>query len=385
MGKTVLCINILIKEALTCPKDNPRFAYIAPLFRQAKQVAWDYLKEYTKSIPGVKAFENELKIDLPNGARIQLFGADNPDALRGIYLDGVILDEFGQMKPGLWGSVLRPLLTDRLGWATFIGTPMGHNEFYDLYQYALSDPAWFACVYKASATKLISDTELVQAAREMSEEEYDQEFECSFEAAIRGSYYGKLMRELEESGKIGSVSYDKAALVWTAWDLGHSDSTAIWFFQNIGTEVHFIDYLEASGEGLDYYVRALLEREYAYAGHLLPHDAKAMHLGMQRTIEEVLQAQLRNVTVLERESLESGIQASRVLIGKSWFDRKKCERGIECLKQYRREFDESKKVFKNRPLHDWTSHGCDAYRYAAMGRPEDIHWEAIDYGKSAFI
>lgn len=390
-GKTVFCINTLIRSALLNEKDNPRYAYIAPLFRQAKQVAWDYLKEYTKAIPGTRYYENELRVDLPNGARIQLFGADNPDALRGIYLDGVVLDEFAQMKPGLWGSVIRPLLTDRLGFAIFIGTPQGHNEFYDLYQYALSDPAWFACMYKASQTGIIPEEELEQARREMEPEEYDQEFECSFEAAIRGSYYGELMRELEEPDddgirRIGSVPYDPASLVYTSWDLGHGDDTSIWFFQNVGTEVHFIDYFYDSGKPLDFYTKVVLEKDYAYAGHILPHDAKAMHLGMQRTIEEQLSVNLKNITVLERESLETGINASRNLIRKSWFDRQKCEYGIESLKQYRREFDPSKKVFKNKPLHDWTSHGADAFRYAAMGRPEgNIVWPALNYGKSGII
>jgi len=390
MGKTVLCLHTILRKALECKEKSPRYAYIAPLFRQAKQVAWDYLKEYSTNAfadsgAAVKIYENELRVDLPNGARIQLYGADNPDALRGIYLDGVVLDEYGIMKPGLWGEVVRPLLTDRMGWAIFIGTPNGHNEFYDRYQFALSNPGWFACVKRASDTGVVDPAELEQAREEMEPEEFEQEFECSFEAAIRGSFYGELMRDAEEDGRIGSVPYDPAVLVQTAWDLGSSDDTAIWFFQNTGQEVHFIDYLAESGKPLDFFTKIVLEKEYAYQDHILPHDAKAHHLGMNRTIEEQLRASLQTVTVLPRESLENGIQNSRNLIRKSWFDRVNCERGIESLKQYRREYDTSRKVFKTQPIHDWSSHGADAFRYAAQGKQDKFVFTPLKYDNRAFV
>ena len=238
MGKSVLCINILVRAALEGRKADMRFAYIAPLFRQAKQVAWDYLKFYTDQIPGRRFYENDLRVDLPNGARITLYGGDNVDSLRGIYLDGVILDEYAQMRPGLWGSVIRPLLTDRKGFGIFIGTPQGHNEFYDLYISARDgfpdewgkrtpDPTWKSFLFPASETGVIDEIELAAARREMTAAEYDQEFECSFEAQIRGAYYADLMAEAEEAGRITGVPYDRAVPVHTAWDIGIGDSTVI--------------------------------------------------------------------------------------------------------------------------------------------------------------
>jgi hypothetical protein len=393
-GKTVFCIAKLVREAVEHRGGDGRFAYIAPLFRQAKQVAWDYLKQYTDQIPGRKIYENDLKVDLPNGSRIQLFGADNPDALRGMYLDGVILDEHAQHRPGLWGAVIRPLLTDRKGWAIFIGTPMGHNEFYDMYINARDGfedkngkriPAddWRAFMYRASKSGVLDDEELQAAEREMSPEEYEQEFECSFEAAIRGSYYGDLMAKALEDGRVGNVPYDPAVPVHTAWDLGIGDSTAIVFFQQVGTNIHVIDYYEDSGKALADYVRELQEREYVYGEHLFPHDVKARELIAGKTREEVLQGLLNyQVRVVEQHKVDDGVQAVRNHIGRMWFDVSNCSRLIEALKQYRREFDDVKRVFKNRPLHNWCSHPADAVRYMCMGAAPAIKWDKIDYGNS---
>lgn len=387
----MFCIAKLVRDAVEHRGGDGRFAYIAPLFRQAKQVAWDYLKQYTEEIPGRKIYENDLRVELPNGAKIQLFGADNPDALRGMYLDGVIMDEFAQARPALWGSVIRPLLTDRKGWAIFIGTPMGHNEFYDLYLNArdgfeengkrIPDPSWAGFMYRASETGIVDAEELRAAQREMSPEEYEQEFECSFEAAIRGSYYGAIMGMALEEGRVGSVSYDPAVPVNTAWDLGIGDSTAIVFFQNVGTEIHIIDYYEDSGLALADYVRELQERPYVYGEHLLPHDAKARELISGKTREEVLNTLLNNtVRVVENHRVDDGIQAVRNHLGRCHFDLANCHRLVEALKQYRKEFDEVRKVFKNRPLHNWCSHPSDAFRYMCMGTAPAIKWDKIDYG-----
>lgn len=371
LGKTVACINELIMGAMTCERERPRLAYIAPLYRQAKQAAWDYLKHYTAPIPGRVVSESELRVDLPNGSRVQLFGADNPDALRGIYLDGVVLDEYAQMSPKLWGEVIRPLLTDRQGWAMFIGTPKGHNAFYDVYESARADPAWKAAMFKASQTGVLPQDELEMARRDMSEDEYAQEFECSFEAAIQGAYYGKDMAKAEDEGRVGSVPWETAREVHTAWDLGIGDDTAIWFVQQVGREIHWIDYLQASGVGLDFYVRALRERPYVYGKHYLPHDAKAKELGSGKSREETLVNLGLRPTILAQHRVDDGINAVRLILNRSWWDRAKCHDGIEAMKQYRRAWDEVRGVFKPHPLHDQWSHGADAARYAAMGLRED--------------
>jgi len=345
------------------------FGYVAPYLKQAKAVAWDYVKHYCAPLVphGATFNEAELRADLPNGGRIRLFGADNPDAMRGLYFDGVVLDEYADQDPRIW-PVIRPALSDRLGWADFIGTPKGHNDFYDTYQRALANPGeWYSAIHKASETGLIPEAELQAARRSMTEDQYAQEYECSFEAAIQGAYYGKEMAEAEREKRICRVPYDKATDVITAWDLGIGDATAIWFCQQVGQEYHLIDYVENSGVGLDWYAGELKSRPYVYASHLLPHDVEAKELGTGKSRKEVLEQLGIKVTVAPKLRVEDGISAVRLVLNRCWFDADRCRRGIEALKQYRTEFDEQRKVFRDKPLHDWTSHGADAMRYLFTG------------------
>jgi len=198
-GKTVLCINDLIYRALIDDKEEGRYAYVAPYYGQSKTIAWDYLLQFSKPVLA-KANQSELWVELINGARIRLFGADNPDALRGLYLDGVVLDEYADMKPSIFGAVIRPLLADRKGWATFIGTPKGHNAFWEVYNNATQDKTWYVKVLRASQTGLLDKAELDDAAKTMTQDQYLQEFECDFESAILGAYYGKEMRAANRWG-----------------------------------------------------------------------------------------------------------------------------------------------------------------------------------------
>lgn len=381
-GKTVLCINELIDQALRCQKQRPRFAYLAPLYKQAKAVAWDYLKAYTQAIPGTTTNEGELRVDLPGERRIQLYGADNPDALRGIYLDGAVLDEYAQMAPKAWSEVIRPALTDRQGFAVFIGTPKGRNAFCELYEGArdgfpqpdgtrVKDANWFAALYRASQTGLLPAEELASARQQMTPEEYDQEFECSFEAAIVGAYYGTLIAGLDRDGRLTRVPWSPQLPVITAWDLGIDDATAIWFAQVAGGEVRLIDYYEASGVGFDHYAKVLKEKPYVYGDHLLPHDVEQHEIGSGKSRYATLASLGIKGRVVPRAAVEDGISAVRNLLPRCVFDSAKTAEGIECLRQYRRDWDESLNTFKPRPRHDWASHGADAFRYLAMGiRPE---------------
>lgn len=374
-GKTVFCVNELIARAAANRLERPRYAYVAPLFTQAKDVAWEYLKRYTAPVPGVAVHETELRVDLPGGARIRLYGADNPDRLRGLYLDGVVLDEYAQIHPRLWAEVIRPALADRQGWAVFIGTPMGRNQLHEIYQHARREPDWYAAIFRASETGVIPTAELEAAQRAMSEEQYAQEFECSFDAAVLGAYYGKLLAAADRDGRIAAVPWDPALPVHTAWDLGIGDSTAIWFCQRAGLEVRLIDYYEASGVGLDHYARALGERAYVYGEHILPHDAAVKELGTGKSRVETLASLGIRPRVLPMMKVEDGINAARILLPQCRFDAERCRRGIEALRQHRREWDERLRAFKARPLHDWTSHAADAFRYLAQGlRPEDASW-----------
>ena len=374
-GKTVAAINDLIKDALTIPRKNVRVAYIAPYYRQAKAIAWDYLLEYTKDIEGSVANASELRVDFPNGARIRLFGADNYDAMRGLYFDAVVLDEPADFPANAWPTVIRPSLSDRKGRATFIGTPKGKNEFWDIWHEAQDDPNWYAEMFKASETSILDQEELDEARRTMGDDRYLQEFECSFEAAIVGAFFSREMKEATEQERITSVPYDRAASVVTAWDLGIGDSTAIWFAQFVGREVRIIDYYENSGVGLDHYAKVLLDKDYQYEQHILPHDVQVKELGTGKSRLETLDALgIRNIEIAPKLAVEDGIQAARTMIPKCWFDADNCTRGIEALRQYRRDFDEKLKTWRGRPLHDWTSHGADAFRYLAVGYRRESDW-----------
>ena len=374
-GKTVAAINDLIKDALTINKPNVRVAYIAPTYRQAKAVAWDYCKEFTSTIPDIKINETELRIDFPNGARIRLFGAETADSMRGLYFDAVCLDEPADFPMNAWSSVIRPAISDRQGKATFIGTPKGKNLFWDVYDAATKDSTWYSAMHKASETGLLPDEELKASLKVMGEDRYEQEFECSFEAAITGSYYGTEMKEATNSGRIGAVPYDRAVGVVTSWDLGIGDSTAIWFAQHVGAEVRLIDYYESSGVGLDHYAKVLQDKGYVYETHILPHDVQVRELGTGKSRLETLEAlAIRPVVIAPKLMIDDGIQAVRSMIGRCWFD-SKCNRGIESLRQYQRDFDEKGRTWRGRPRHDWTSHGADAMRYLAVGyRPQSQSW-----------
>ncbi len=367
-GKTVASIADLQDGALRCKLTRPRFAYISPYLKQSKTVAWDYLRAAMSPLReiGASVNESELRVDYPNGGQVRLYGADNADALRGIYLDGVVLDEFADMDPRVWAEIIRPALADRKGWAVFIGTPKGRNEFYKLWMRSQAEPDWFSLMLKASETGLISTDELQLARRDLSEDQYAQEFECSFDAAIVGSYYGKLLNDAEQSKRICGVPYDPAAQVWTSWDLGIRDSTAIWFAQIVGREIHLIDYYEASGVDLGHYVREIKNRPYHYAGHIVPHDAQAKELGTGKTRLEVLSSLGLNTTVAPWHRVEDGINGVRVMLPRCWFDKDKCARGIDALKLYRSEWDEKLQNLKPVPVHEWASHGADSFRYLAM-------------------
>lgn len=370
-GKTVACVMDLIKRAIECQLPEPRFAYIAPTYQQAKDIAWAYLKRYTGGIPGMKVSESELSVTFPhNGARLRLYGAENYERLRGLYLDGVVIDEAGDIDPRAWPEVIRPTLSDRKGWASFIGTPKGRNAFFDVIQQSRREADWFHSTLRASETGLIAAGELQDARKTLTEEQYLQEYECSFDSAILGAFYGKEIALAEKEQRVGKVPHDRAADTYAAWDLGIGDSTAIWVFQIIGKEWHFICHYENSGVGLDHYVDWAKALPYNILEHYLPHDAEARELQTGNSRLEFLETRGLRCTVLPRHSVEDRIASARVKFNRFWFDAEKCARGIDCLRMYRADYDEKNKVLRPRPLHDWASHSADAFGYAVMGAQE---------------
>ena len=354
-GKTTLALYCLIHDAYACRRPQPRFGYISPLFRQSKAIAWDALRRLLQPLPGVRFNEAELRADLHTGARLQLYGSDSPDTLRGLYFDGVVLDEAAQMRPRLWPEIVRPALADREGWAIHISTPLGHNAFYDLYQQAQDDPAWHTGLYRASETGIVSMAELASARAVMAPEQYAQEFEVSFESALIGSYYGSYLETAQQEGRVGVVPHQAQLPVHTAWDLGVSDATAIWFVQPVGQALHVIDYLEATDHGLEWYVRALQAKPYVYGRHYFPHDIGARDWSQDgRTRLQIAESLgLRPAVVVPRGDVGNGIQAVRTLFSRFWFDQAACHQGLEALKAYRREWNEPRRTWSDTPLHDW--------------------------------
>ena len=362
-GKTVLCINHLIRAALTNPQPNPRYAFIAPTFKQGKSTAWDYIKNYCRNIPYIKFNESELRCDFPNGSRVTILGAENDQALRGIFLDGCVFDETQNISPVLFPEIIRPSLADRKGWCIFIGTPKGQNYFYKLHKQALEEEDWWTGTYKASQTKVLDDKELSAAKRVMSKDLYEQEFECSFQAAITGSYYGKIIEELEKSNRITEVPYDENLKTETWWDLGLKDSTAIWFVQRLQSQLRVIDYYENSGEGLDFYADVLDSKPYKYDRHIAPHDIKVRELGAygKSRLESALELGI-SFDVAPKLSIEDGIEMVRKTLPQCYFDKNKTYQGTEALKAYQKKWDERNQCFKNRPTHNFASHPSDAFR-----------------------
>ena len=373
MGKTVSAINQLIRSALLCKKPKPRLAYIAPTYSQCKRIAWDYLLEYTRPL-GAIANIAELRVDFM-GRRISLYGADSPDSLRGIYLDGVVIDEIGDINPTIFSEVVRPALSDRLGWAMFIGTPKGNNHFKDLRDRA--DKAldgWKLLEFKASETNLLDPQELASARNEMGQDKFQQEFECSFNAAVEGSYYGQLINDLEAKNQITTIPREILSQTYCAWDLGMSDSTAIWVAQVVGKEIRLVDFYENHSQGLDTYVQWLRDNGWSDAVQLLPHDVVVRELGTGKSRQEMLEQAGLEITVVKKLPVADGIQAVRRILPRCWFD-KNVKQGLDALRNYRRNYDEKRNVFFDSPLHDWCSHASDAFRYLAVGLDEsDDNW-----------
>jgi phage terminase large subunit len=378
-GKTVASVNEAIARAIYCKKKRPRYAYVGPLLKQAKKIAWEYLKEYTDGIQKKKPSESELTVILRhNDAEISIYGADNPDAFRGQYFDGVILDEYGDMSPSVWGKVLLPTLADRKGWAVFIGTFKGKNHFYHIFRRSQGldlkegeNPEyykknWFNLLLKASESGILSDEDLAIQRAEQDEEEYRQEFECDPNAVVKGTYYAKLLAKLEDKGQIyADVDWDPDQPVEVVFDLGYTDSTAAWFYQKRPGGLAIIDYLEAHSQPLPYYFNELLGRPYEYGTVWLPHDAKAKSLQTGRSTIEQFLAQGFPIRVTPKLDLQDGISAARKILLQCFFS-KKCELGVEALRAYKREYDDERKVYSDKPLHDWSSHGADAFRYLSL-------------------
>ena len=378
-GKTVMAINWLLREVLTCSHPQAQGAYISPTYGASKRIAWQFLRFYAGVIPGVRFNEAELRCDLPDGRRIWLLGAENPDSLRGLRLDACCLDEFADMNARLFPEIVRPSLSDfGDGKCLWIGTPRGENQFKEIYDYAVarmaeSDDEWFAMRFPASETGILAQSELDAAASLMDESQYLQEFEVSWAAANVGAYYASFLDTADAAGRIKDVPWEPNLQVSTAWDLGVADSTCVWFIQQLPGEkvVRVIDYYEDSGEGLHHYIKVLGERPYIYGRHYFPHDVMVRELGSGNSRYEILIGLGIRPTVVPKLTVADGIEAVRALIPRCYFDQGECALGLKALRHYHRQFNNRTNDWKDRPNHDWSSHACDSFRYLAVGLRDD--------------
>lgn len=367
-GKTVMCINDLIDKAIQNPLEMPVYGYVAPQYKQAKRIAWRYLKFFAKPMI-TKIMESELSVELRGGQLIQLFGADNPDSLRGMYFDGVILDEYGDMQPRLFGEVIAPTLVDRKGWCVFIGTPKGPNHFFELWEAAQNDPKWFTKMLKARDSGII-DPEQLEELRNLpgsDEETFAQEFDCDFRAAVRGAYYGKQLNALETTN-FGCYPWDPDLPVILAFDIGYSDDTSIWFAQTNGKEIKIIDFFSVAGYSVDDVLTELGTRPYEYGTFYLPHDAKNKSFQTGKSTRELMIAAGVKTQLVANLSVQDGIQAVRKTLPSVYFNTSNDDVrvGLNALRTYQREWDDKRRVFKENPKHDWSSNPADAFRMLAL-------------------
>lgn len=381
-GKTVLAINELIKQIMSCPHPNPRGHYIAPFYSQVKRIAWQYVKEYSEPIPDMRYNESELRAIFPNGAEIQLLGAEKYHSHRGIYSDYVVMDEPAQMHPAVWGEIFRPALADRQGGAIWIGTPCGHNSFYDRYQKADTLDDWYRGMYKVTETGALARAEIIAASEEMTPEEFEQEFMCSWSAAIRGAYYGRQIEQMERDKKIINVPHEPELPVITSWDLGIRDSTVIHYWQIAGREVRMIDCSAFTSTGLPEMIKHVSQKPYNYSQHIAPHDIRVRELGSGKSRLDIAASLGLSFDIAPQLHVQDGIQSTRNLLKRCVIDKTKCSDSLEALRQYRTEYDDKRQIFSDKPLHDWTSDYADSIRYFAISthNTQTSLWDdSLDY------
>ena len=357
-----------------------------PTFHQAKLTgAWDTLKEISRVIPGFKHNESELLCTYPNGNKIQLIGADNPDSLRGPALSGVSLDEYSQIPRGAFGEVISKSLADHLGYAIFSGTIKGHDHLYETYQSAKVADDWFSLWQDIDVSLSTEEGATITALRQameddrklvlqglMTQAEFDQEWYLSPEAAIKGAFYGDHVQKARKEGRIGRVPYDPMLPVDTDWDLG-IDAMAVWFSQvDRSGNVRFIDYYEDIGGGMETAIKAVKDKPYIYGEHWGPHDIQVREISSGKTRRQIAAGLGLNFQVTPKLGVDEGITAAQFFFARSWFDEVNCKAGLMALTHYRKTYNQRLGVFSPTPVHDGASHGADAFRGRAVRYKERV-------------
>lgn len=386
-GKRACCVwhrragkdeNCLHWAAVAAHQRVGNYWHMLPEASQARKAIWDAINPHTGKRRIDEAFphelrettrENEMLIRFKIGSTWQVVGSDNFNSLVGSPPIGVVFSEFSLCNPSSW-AYLRPILRENGGWAFFIYTPRGNNHGKKLYQSARKEPDWFGQILTVDETHVFSPEDLASELRELQdlygEEQgksfFEQEYYCSFDAAILGAIYAPTIRKIERQGRIAVVQYDPKLPVHTAWDLGFDDSTAIWFWQITFGEIRLIDYFEASGQDTPYYCDILKKKPYVYGKHWVPHDAanELMAAGGRSIVQQAQDCGIR-MNVVPATSQQNSIEAARATLQRCWFDEEKCEKGLNALRSYQYEWDDDKRTFKQKPRHDWSSHASDAF------------------------
>lgn len=359
------------RRTMTEAKPLPRVVHILPFAVMWKRTGlWDQAMLASASIPGATISKGDMAIRFPNGGIWQAGGADNPDSWRGGYADETIIDEFDDTPPSMVPLVIEPMLADRAGVLVRSGTPKGRGLLQAAFDRAAKSPDYSSYLLDYRATGALSDLAIERLRAEMSDEEFAQELECSFDSPNSGSYFGKWMDAAQREGRITRVLYDPALPVYTSWDLGIDDSTAIWWFQiSPRGEWRWLRYFEDHDQGLDAYAKLVMQQPYVYRQHLLPHDVEVRELSQQGRSRRqyLLGLGLRPIQVVAASNPADRVSASRAIMPKSWFDAEGCETGIKQLRAYRRQWNEKMGIWRAEPVRDAATHGADAFGTGVQG------------------
>mgnify|MGYP001573730635 CR=1 FL=1 len=385
-GKTVATLNHLQKDALQIP--NSRFAFIAPTYKQAKDIAWDLIKFYARVVPSVQFNESELRIDYPNGSRIRLYGADNPDSLRGIGLWGVVFDEYSQQPSNIFSEIISKALAEHNGYAIWIGTIKGKNHLYKTYKVGENNAEWFTLWQDIDKTLITETGETVNNLKKaleddkklvkqgiMTEDEFKQEWYLNVEASIKGAVYAKEWAELRESGRLMKIDYDPLLPTYSAWDFGIGDATAIGIYQiqaSIKREIRLIDYYENNNVDLQHYLDWLKNKPYKLIMSYGDPSGQNKNLITGRSLFEDLNSDKVTkflgypIRMFARRThkIDQKHDVKR-LMKELWVD-EQLEKFIKAITNYHYIWDEKRGEFQKDPYHDWSSHAMDSLAYFAV-------------------
>lgn len=371
-GKTIALVNDVIYGTLQCPLRKPQLAYVGPTFTQAKRIAWTYLKDYAEPYLSKPPQESELKLTLKNDGTIHVLGADNADSLRGMYLDGTVNDEYALWRPSVFSQVIRPALSDRNGWSVFASTPRGKNLFYDVQRNAeLSPKEWFSLTLKASESGIISPQELDALRRQMDPEEFAQEYECSFDAALKGAIYASEVDLMFREGRFRTMDlpslFDPNLETHVVYDLGFTDATVSIWWQRLRDGRLVIVKVEATtGVDIFHHIASLHNFQGEIGEVWLPHDGRAKNLQTGKSVVEQFLSEGVRPNIVPSHKVRDGISAARKIFPSVVIEEANTGELIEAMKGYRREWNEELAMFSDRPVHDWCSNYADAFRYFAI-------------------